>query len=275
MVRVKEPHIYSGYVKSLIGLTAGNRVPMDLKVAQGLVSMGQAAWDDDETPLGKSLQGAIDATAAERERIRLEDDEIGKVAKAQSVEALLTATARPIHITTGEDGKIYLARPFPRIAIVTKEEGMSIMGEAFAIVAQPDHSEESQTRISFENASAVYKVIDVSEERIVLEGVEADQFEGEIPADWRELHHLKYIPIAKEIRRTPDGESMKADQARAVLEEWTKQDDQIPVDHANAIDGGVRKGEGEDAGNRLPGADAEAAKKAEEDAKNLGTEDDN
>lgn len=276
MVRVKAPQIYSGYVTSLIGLTAGQSIPMEFKVAQGLVASGQAAWDDDETALGRQLQGTIDSRAAEIAAAKAADDQHGKTMKAKSVEDMLASAARPIHIAKGEGGKVYLARPWPKVAIVTKDDGEAILGgETFSMLAKPDDSQERTVGISLANAGAHYKWLDGNEERIILEGISADQFEGEIPADILDKAHLVYIPIAKEIRRTPDGESMKAVDAQAIIEEWMKQDDQVSIDAAPVGGEGVKKGEGEDAGNRLPGANDEAAKQAEIDAKNLGLETEN
>lgn len=253
MGRISEPAVYSGFVINMIGQNAGKRMPMDYAVAQAMVANGNARWEDDETPVHKQLAGEIARREEERQAQEAADLQHGADARAKSVEDLLAQRARRIVIqrVTNEDGSMtdYLARPFPAVTIIDHAflDGVGVTSGILHQYVMDEGVEGHGSKmldVRLYNAEASYKLIEVLDNgSFVLERVGVDQFEGEIPADWHDKGHLRYIPIAKEIRR--NDAPMKAIDAAAVIEEWTKSDDQIP-----AVAPPKAKGEGPDAGNR-------------------------
>lgn len=281
--RITEPHVYSGFVIAMMGPNTGERVPMPFKVAQSNVSSGMARWeDDDETSIDKGVAGKLAAVEAEKVALTEADrlaNEAAKNGRVKSVEQLLADRARPIHFFTNndEDGtkRVNLGRPFPPVAII---DYSTLPGD----LPQPDGlvyehrmqgDDDRYVSITLPNARAIYKVIEEREEGrvLLLELTEADQFDEPIAADWRNRNHLFYIPIAKAIRRSDD--SMKKDEAIAIIEEWTKADDQVRVDASREA---TPKGEGPDAGNRDQNPDGgDPAQKAVENEKAFAGGDDN
>lgn len=225
----REPRIYQGYVISQIGQSAGKRVDMEFKVAQSCVSSGTHRWADDETDLPSHVQARVNEAEVARQR-QIENDALhfkglqeGEQRDPADVEAM-AARARPLRVSvTASEGNpearhYFLAAPLPPVLAVD-------FGVLETIKPEVDINDVGEIVITFENAKARYQVVSRDDDIYIAELVESDQPNVDIPDDWRDLHHLTLIPLAKTIRRTKD--SMTKDEAVAVIEEWVKSDDQV------------------------------------------------
>lgn len=214
----REPHIYPGYVISQISKNAGEQEVMPYHVAQSCVSSGTHRWPDDETDLPNHVQAMITErvqTQAEIDAANAEHNaKLRAEREAAEAEAQALASARagkPI-VFIVVDGKTYLARPFPSTAIFEKDTPQT----------------DGVISVTAENALADYKIVDDQGEVIVAELLSEQLPDVDIPDDWRDKAPLQLTAMAKKIRATK--EPMKADEARAILEEWTRKDDPVSVD---------------------------------------------
>lgn len=247
----KEPKIYSGFVISMIGQQRGQRIPMNFKTAQSCTSAGTHRWEDDESPIDKGIKQEIEADAARKEQERLADEEHYRKLKEEGD----AAAAQKINIVN-EGDQLFLARPFPKIAVIP-----------FNLI-QLD--EDGLVEITLANAAAKYEQSEMLEDGAVIGNLKelVDQFQGEIPEDWRNSHFLANISLAKQIRGLDKGDSLKRPAAEAIIEEWTKTDDQGSL----RIETGSGEGEGgtdvkEGEGNRIEGATEDAAQRSKEKEK--------
>lgn len=210
----REPRIYQGYVISQISRNAGEKEEMEFGNAQICVSSGTHRWADDESDMPNHVQALIadrEAKQAETDaanselnaRLRAEREEQERLAGLNQIGA--------IHFTkVGE--LIYLARPFPDTAGFTKE------------IVEPT---DGIISVTTENALADYKIVRETDDLYIGDLLYQQLPEVDIPADWRDKAALQLTAMAKKIRGTK--ESMKADAAKAIIEEWTKTDDQVSV----------------------------------------------
>lgn len=214
---------YSGFVISMIGVHAGQRIAMDYGVAQASVISGTARWEDDETALPRVLSGVID----ERKAL-IDNNGHQQTDVPVSVEAALRDSARPIWVgqtvseVSGKETIVrYTLRPFPAVTRIDNQ----LLGEDAPENDIIVKNEDGTISFVFNNAMATYSVVDVGDTDTLLQLEEAEQYEGEIPADWRDRSHLVNIPVAKQIR-SHDGKMTKIE-AEAIIEEWTKSDDTV------------------------------------------------
>lgn len=251
----REPAIYSGFVISHIGQSAGQRVPMDFKVAQSCVASGTHAWEEDETPLGKNLKAEIESREAEKAAQEAADREHYEKLKSgtTSVTEALINSAKPVHWQE-EDGRIYLARPFPNVVMVEYD--------------MLEKSEDGKTfDLTAANAIATYEIVEDLGGVVVGVLKETDQFDEVIPADWRDRHFLQNIAAAKKIRGMEQGDSLRRPEAEAIIEEWIKADDQI---RENPGGGETEEARGGEDGKRIK--NGEHAENGDEDGRERAKE---
>lgn len=250
----REPHIYQGYVISMIGQNRGQPEDMEFANAQACVMSGTHRWADDPTDLPNGVRVELARREAEdaasREADRIHNEEMRRqreAATVESVQAALYAKARPFAITK-EDGKLYLASPFPDISAFSKELLDDDESGIVSIIEGTDGEVvEGDIVMTFENAMARYRPVGEYRGDVIAELVESMQPDVDIPDNWRELGHRQTIPLAKAIRGTSG--SMKKADAEAILEKWTNVYDPVPVD-APAEEVQPKPGEGPEAGNR-------------------------
>lgn len=284
----REPHIYSGYVISMIGQTAGQRVDMDFKNAQACVACGTHRWEDDETDMPLGLQAEIDA----REAARLAQEESDRIhnaklkaereakdaAAAKSVDAILLDKARKIGIAK-VDESLYLTAPFPAVTAFTREflDSDDENSPISIVDGTEGDVQAGDIVMNLSNAIGRYRPLSEADGVIVAQLQEAMQPEVNVPADWREMSHLQTIPLAKLIRGN-GGKMTKAD-ATAILDEWTKPDDQVPVDEtAEENTGAQTERQGTDAVDGFKDKDGNAitpAERADEAAKQFAADQEN
>lgn len=246
----REPALYQGSVISMIGVNAGAEIVMDYKTAQGCVANGTARWIDDETDLPNHIKARVAERTAE-EDAKAESDRLAMEAKANrgatNVAQLLAERADKIcvGIYTDGDGKQveYLMRPFPAVVAFTRDL-MDAEPEMISVIFDEagegvDTSKNGDIIVKLSNGIARYRPIPEAEtdDQIVAQLQEDDvvQPEVDIPADWQKMSHLQLIPMAKNIRGTTA--SMKKAEAIAIIEEWTKTDDQVSIDPADNASG--------------------------------------
>lgn len=231
----REPTIYQGYVISQISRNAGEKEEMPYAVAQSCVSGGTHRWADDETDMPNHVQDLI--TTRETEQKELDEAnakhnaEQRAIREAAEKEAAGSAGRPIVFIAVGD--KVYLARPFPDTALFQKGDVEPV---------------EGFITVTTENALADYKVVGETETALIAELLSQETPDVDITDDWRDKKPMQLAAMAKKLRGTK--ESMKADEARAILEEWTKKDDQVSVDPA---DGAQGEGQKPDTENRNQG----------------------
>lgn len=255
----REPLVYPGYVISKMGNNAGEQEEMPYKVAQGCVSSGTHRWHDDETDMPVHVQAIID----DRAKTQAEIDEANakhnaemraqrEASESKSVDELLASKARPIYFASVDD-KTYLARPFPDLAVFDASIERAD-GKIFIVAS---------------NALAEYKVVSETETSVIAELVSAELPDVDIPDDWRDKNALQLAALGKKVRATSD--KMKAEEARAILEEWTKQDDPVSAEIGNEGGEGAGEQKGTDAVNEFKDKDGnqispeQRAKEAEQE----------
>lgn len=266
-----EPAIYSGKVLMLIGVHAGRVVPMDYTVAQSMVASGQARWEGDASPMPRHLNSELARQETERQRQIAADAAHAASLKAQpkSIDDAVITGAKQLVIDTadyGDGNKAYLARPFPQIAEFAPE----VIGSEEAtegIYAQADAS----IAVRLANASAIYDVVSEKDGFLYAELREFQQPEADIPADWQDRHFLANMATAKKIRDLDNSAKMTKDEAQAIIQEWTS-DDQGPVSDGEQPDAGAEAPRGGDDGKRILDGNHEGNEARNEDGNQLSPE---
>lgn len=263
-----EPAIYSGRVMMMMGSEMGNLVTTPYKVAQGLVSSGQARWEGDTSPMPRQVAQIIREREEAAARAIAEDAAIYAASQAGSEgKGGLTdrSGARPFTLIM-RNGKIYLGSPFPAI--------VEIAPELFDEESSSGFVERKDDMIAFraENASAIYRDQSLPGDAFIYaELVEATMPEVEIPENWRERNHFPNIADAKKIMGLDAKEKMTKAEAEEILERWTAKDDTVPTEDGSG-DGGEGGASRNENGRNLDG-NHEGPKTEGEDGKPIVGED--
>lgn len=262
--------LYSGFVISTIGQNAGKRIPMPFHIAQSNVAAGTARWDVNETPVPRVVTEKVaEREAKEAELAARAEKRRLDLAGGDSVTAAMRDSAKHmtfVSVLYEIDGVpsrfAYLARPFPKIALADEE--LVDDGEGGLL----KRSDDGGFTLSLANATARYSKI---EDRL-YSLTEWTSPEVDIPADWRDLHHLKIIAMAKAIRGATAPASMPKADAIAIIEEWIKDDSVREDQPAAGLETG-RPSEGSEAGNSLDPDGSQARARAAEKAIEFADED--